>query len=90
VRDGRLFAAGPFEPGYYRVEAGPVRELVAVNADNESESDLRPVALEGATPVAAVAETARREQAEKTSTLLIAAAVAVLAVEWILFQRGLI
>jgi hypothetical protein len=90
VRNGRLAAAGPFEPGYYRVEAGPVRELFAANVANEPESDLRPVALDGATPVAAVAETTRRESAESTSTLLVAASVALLAVEWMLFQRGLI
>jgi hypothetical protein len=90
LRDGRALAPAAADPGYYRIEAGTLRELAAVNFANASESNLRPAELAGATTVPAVAETGRRKRAEALSTILIAAALALLVAEWWLFQRGIL
>jgi hypothetical protein len=90
LRDGRGRLAGLPDPGYYRVEAGAVREWTAVNVANRNESDLRPVALPGASPVTAVAGAAAPAPGWTASALLVAGAVLLLILEWWLFERGLL
>jgi hypothetical protein len=89
IRDGRIVAEAPAEPGYYRIEAGPVREWLAVNFANAGESDVRPVDLPGAEPPGGAATPAAAlGRGWPASAVLVAAALALLAVEWWLFQRG--
>jgi hypothetical protein len=85
VREGRPEEAPPAEAGFTRIRAGDRWEWTAANLFEAEESDLRgrtgspegapppPVPWHGRVPFAPVAA---------------AAALALLAVEWVLFQRG--
>lgn len=86
VREGRPVEAPPAEPGFTLLQAGDRGEWTAANLFEAEESDLRgraeseeaaalpsPVPWPGRVPWAPVAA---------------AAALALLAVEWLLFQRG--
>lgn len=88
VRGGKFLALGLQDPGFYRFDAGGVSELVAVNFANAGESDLRPIALPGV--AASAPPPARRLLPWTAEGILVAAALALLAVEWWLFQRGVI
>jgi hypothetical protein len=87
VRDGRPVEAPPAEPGFTRARAGDRGEWVAANLFDAEESDLRRA---GSGEAAALPPAVPWPGRVPFAPVAAAAAMILLALEWLLFQRGVV